>query len=82
MYEAEIFQPFFIYKWVKDDKQLTSNSQLLSFDSLTISDAAEYRCEVTLSSLLLPNDVQVTSGSYELTFERKPSFQLVEVHVW
>ncbi|XP_064388227.1 sushi, von Willebrand factor type A, EGF and pentraxin domain-containing protein 1-like [Halichondria panicea] len=70
VYEAEIFQPFFTYKWVKDDKQLTSNSQLLSFDSLTISDAAEYRCEVTLSSLLLPNDVQVTSGSYELTFKR------------
>ncbi len=76
MYEAEIFQPTIVYKWLKNDEQQISNSQLsiLSFDSLSLFDVAEYRCEVTLSSSLLSNDVLVSSGSYELTFERKPPF--------
>ena len=76
VYEAEIFQPTIVYKWLKNDEQQTSNSQLsiLSFDSLSLSDVAEYRCEVTLSSSVLSNDVLVSSGSYELTFERKPPF--------
>ena len=75
VHEVEIFQPTIVYKWLKNDEQLASNINLftLSFDTLTLSDEAEYRCEVTLSSSLLSHDVQVISGSYELTFESKLS---------
>ncbi len=69
VYEAEILQPSFIFKWLKNDEQLVSNVSTLRFESLTVSDVADYRCEVTLSSSLLPNDVQVTSGSYKLNFD-------------
>ncbi len=68
---AESSQPLISYQWLKDEKELMSQSSVLSFDSLSLSDIAEYKCKVTLSSSLLPHDAIITSVGYHLMFERK-----------
>ncbi len=68
---AESLQPSLSYRWLKNDEQLMSQSSVLSFDSVGLSDIAEYKCEVTLSSSLQANDVTIISEGYQLVFNSK-----------
>ncbi len=71
--EAETFEPLSnTYQWLKNDILLPSSTDSsLTFDSLSLSDVAEYKCEVTVSSPQLLTDVKVTSEGYQLVFEGK-----------
>ncbi len=56
------------YNWFRGQLSLTTNSDLLTFDTLSLSDAGLYRCEATVSS----DEHQITvNSSYEINFKSK-----------
>ena len=56
------------YYWLRGQLPLTTNSGLLTFDTLFLSDAGLYRCEVTVSS----EEHKITvNSSYDINFKSK-----------
>ncbi len=65
--ETDSLQPTISYNWFRGQLPLTTNG-LLTFDTLFLSDAGLYRCEVTVSS----DEYQITvNSSYEINFKSK-----------
>ena len=55
---AENLNPTITYRWIKNSgTQVGTNSSNLSFTPLRLSDAANYVCEVTISSSYLTGDI-------------------------
>ena len=58
------------YRWVKINDTQThivgTNSSILSFSFLRLSDAGNYTCEVTVNSHLLRNAINKTSKQFEV----------------
>ena len=65
---ADRLNPTITYQWnntvVSGETQST-----LSFSSLSLSDAGQYRCYVTVSSTLLSRSISVTSNTQDLTLQ-------------
>ena len=63
------------YHWTRDNgamSQVGTNSNTLSFSSLSLSDAGRYTCNVTVSSPYLNNNVMaLSSNSEDVVFESK-----------
>ena len=49
----------------------------LSFSSLSLSDAGQYRCDVTVSSTLLSQPITKMSNTHDLTLQSKYNFSLM-----
>ena len=69
--EAENLDPVITYRWTKHNDTQTyyvvgTNSNILSFSSLRLSDAGSYTCEVTVNSRLLHDAINETSKQLEL----------------
>ena len=66
----ENLNPTITYQWTRDNgntqTQVGTNSNSLSFSSLSLSDAGQYTCSVTVSSLYLNNNVVVSSSNSEV----------------
>ena len=57
------------YQWLKDNTVVSGETQsTLSFSSLSLSDAGQYRCDVTVSSTLLRDSITAQSNVHELQF--------------
>ena len=66
--ETDSLQLTISYYWFRGQLPLTTNSGLLTFDTLFLSDAGLYRCEVTVSS----DGHQITvNSSYDIDFKSK-----------
>ncbi len=66
--ETDSLQLTISYYWFRGQLPLTTNSGLLTFDELFLSDAGLYRCEVTVSS----DGHQITvNSSYDIDFKSK-----------
>ncbi len=67
--ETDSLQLTISYNWFRGQLPLTNtNSGLLTFDTLFLSDAGLYRCQVTVSS----DQHQITvNSSYEINFKSK-----------
>ena len=66
--ETDSLQLIISYYWFRGQLPLTTNSGLLTFDTLFLSDAGLYRCEVTVSS----DGYQITvNSSYDIDFKSK-----------
>ena len=66
--ETDSLQLTISYYWFGGQLPLTTNSGLLTFDTLFLSDAGLYRCEVTVSS----EEHQITvNSSYDINFMSK-----------
>ena len=66
--------PTINYQWFKTAPrriQVGKNSPILTFDTLVLSDAGQYSCEVTVSSSLLSQAATVVSRDYNLRFPSK-----------
>ena len=56
--------PTMTYQWTKDNgtqTQVGTNSNTLSFASLKLSDAGRYKCEVTITSVFLGENLNVSN---------------------
>ena len=66
------------YQWFKDNTMISGETQsTLSFSSLSLSDAGQYRCDVTVSSTLLSQPVMNMSNTQDLTLQSKYNFSLM-----
>ena len=75
---AVSINPTINYQWFKTAPrriEVGTNSPILTFDTLVLSDAGQYSCEVTVSSSLLSQAATVGSRDYNLRF---PSKSVVE----
>ena len=71
---AVSINPTITYQWFKTTPrriEVGTNSPILTFDTLVLSDAGQYSCEVTVSSSLLSQDATVVSRDYNLRFPSK-----------
>ena len=67
------------YRWTKNNgtqTQVGTNSSTLSFSSLTLSNAGEYTCEITVTSSFLKED-KVTTSKHTVNISSK---QMSEIH--
>ncbi|XP_064387615.1 uncharacterized protein LOC135335886 isoform X2 [Halichondria panicea] len=64
--ETDSLQLTISYYWFRGQLPLTTNSGLLTFDTLFLSDAGLYRCEVTVSS---DEHTIIVNSSYEINFK-------------
>ena len=71
---ADNLRPIIDYQWTTSDGTPTpirvgDNHRVLSFSQpLSLCDAGQYTCQVTIMSNLLNNDIRATSHSYNVTF--------------
>ena len=71
---VDSLNPTINYQWFKtttNRTQVGTNSPILTFDPLVLSDAGQYSCEVTVSSSLLSQDTIIVSKNYHLKFFSK-----------
>ena len=65
---AENLNPTISYRWTKNSgsgqTQVGTNSNILSFTPLRLSDAASYVCEVTIASNHLTGDIMAVSINF------------------
>ena len=63
---ADNLNPMITYQWTRNDgrtlTQVGTNSNVLSFSSVRLSDAGEYTCTTTIASALLNNDITVSAA--------------------
>ena len=59
MFGAENLNPIITYRWTKnsDSSQIGTNSSILSFTPIRISDAGNYSCLVTVDSSYLAGHI-------------------------
>ena len=77
---ADRLNPTITYQWFKDNTvvSLTGETQsTLSFSSLSLSDAGQYRCDVTVSSTLLSQSVTKMSNTQDLTLQSRYNSSLM-----
>ena len=64
---AERLNPTIAYQWTRNDgtiqTQFGTNSNILSFSPVRLSDAGDYTCSATVGSTLLNNDITVFAGN-------------------
>ena len=66
------------YQWFKDNTGVSGETQsTLSFSSLSLSDAGQYSCDVTVSSTLLSQPIAKMSNTWDLTLQSKYNFSLM-----
>ena len=66
------------YQWFKDNTMVSGETQsTLSFSSLSLSDAGQYRCDVTVSSTLLSQSIINMSNTQDLTLQSKYNSSLM-----
>ena len=66
------------YQWFKDNTMVSNETQsTLSFSSLSLSDAGQYRCDVTVSSTLLSQSITNMSNTQDLTLQSKYNSSLM-----
>ena len=55
--------PVSAYQWRRDDTVLSETGQTLSFSSLSLSDAGQYTCQVSVDGMILSHteDIRLTS---------------------
>ena len=69
---ADRLNPTITYQWFKDNTMVSGETQsTLSFSSLSLSDAGQYRCDVTVSSTLLSLSIIAMSITQELSLQSK-----------
>ena len=71
---ADSLNPTINYQWFKTTPsrtQVGTNSSILTFDLLVLSDAGQYSCEVTISSFLLSRNIVIVSKHSRLKFISK-----------
>ena len=70
--EELLFRPKLVYHWIKNpDIEVGTNSDTLTLDSDQFSDANDYRCEVSVNSIVLTEEVQQRSEAYSLSIISK-----------
>ena len=75
---ADRLNPTITYKWFKDNTMVSGETQsTLSFSSLSLSDAGQYRCDVTVSSTLLSQSITKMSNTQGLTLQSKYNSSLM-----
>ncbi len=72
---GDSLSPTVSYQWRRGESLLT-NSPILHFDSLYLSDVGQYSCVVILSSSLLDQEYTVT-GTYNIEFISKYVYKCV-----
>ena len=69
---ADQLNPTITYRWFKDNTVVSGEPQsTLSFSPLSLSDAGQYRCRVTVSSTLLSRSISKVSNAQDLTLQGK-----------
>ena len=64
--------PTIAYQWFKNNTEVSGETQsTLSFSSLSLSDAGQYRCDVTVGSALLNRDIANSSNPIQLVIPSK-----------
>ena len=61
---VSLLNPTMTYQWTKDNgtqTQVGTNSNTLLFTSFRLSDAGRYKCEVTITSVSLNEDINVAA---------------------
>ena len=72
--EASQLNPTITYQWFKNNTVVSGETQsTLSFFSLSLSDAGQYRCDVNVSSTLLSQSIIAMSNTQDLTLQSKYS---------
>ena len=75
---ADRLNPTITYQWFKDNTVVSGETQsTLSFSSLSLSDAGQYRCDVTVRSTLLSQSVTKMSNTQDLTLQSKYNSSLM-----
>ena len=75
---ADRLNPTIAYQWFKDNTVVSGGTQsTLSFSSLSLSDAGQYRCDVTVSSTLLSRSIAEMSNTHDLTLQSKYKSRLM-----
>ena len=63
---TERLSPTIAYQWTRNDgntQTQVGSSETLTLPSLTLSNAGEYSCRVTVGSTLLTNDIEASTGT-------------------
>ena len=69
---ADQLNPMITYQWIKNNTVVSGETQSTLFiSSLSLSDAGEYRCDVTVSSTLLSQSISKMSNTHDLTLQSK-----------
>ena len=75
---ADQLNPTITYQWFKDNTVVSGETQsTLSFSSLSLSDAGQYRCDVTVSSTLLSQPITKMSNTQDLILQSKCNSSLM-----
>ena len=75
---ADRLNPTITYQWFKDNTVVSGETQsTLSFSSLSLSHAGQYRCDVTVSSTLLSQSITEMSNTHDLTLQSKYNSSLM-----
>ena len=75
---ADRLNPTITYQWFKDNTMVSGETQsTLSFSPLSLSDAGQYRCDVTVSSTLLSQSITKMSNTQDLTLQSKYNSSLM-----
>ena len=70
--------PTITYQWFKNNTVVSGETQsTLSFSSLSLSDAGQYRCRVTVSSTLLSQSITKMSSTHDLTLQSEYNSSLM-----
>ena len=75
---ADRLNPTITYQWFKNNTVVSGETQsTLSISSLSLSDAGQYRCDVTVSSTLLSQSITNMSNTQDLTLQSRYNFSLM-----
>ena len=83
LFGAENLNPSITYQWTKDNGtqiQVGTNSSILSFFLLRLSDAGGYSCQGTVTSNYIGYTINLTTDTQEVGFQGKPQFHHYHGH--